>query len=120
MLVLFSSFPPFLSNAEGGSQSPSRTQTEQLFSDIKLWEDIIDKEADNFAGDNLVNHQEELSCLQSLMEQWTDVAVKVFTRHQEGEEQSPEQQRMLGLNAAVDRGLKICAERLSGENGAFE
>ncbi len=110
-------YHPLPSNAEKGAQSPSRSQTEQLFSDIKLWEDIVSEEADHFSGVTLLNCQEEISSLQSLVDKWTRVALQLFNRHQEEGAQSPENKRMQELNAAVDRGLKVYAERLSGENG---
>ncbi len=113
---MYSSFP---SNAEEGGQGPSRSQTEQLFSDIKLWEDIVNQEADNFSGVTLLDCQEELSSLQSLVDKWTEVALLMFNRHQGEGTQSPENKRMLELNTAVDRGLKVYAERLSGENGGY-
>jgi len=53
------------------------------------------------------------------MEAWTEVAVKLFTRHQE-ETDIPENTRMQALNMAVDRGLKIYGDRISGENGEFQ
>ncbi len=114
---MYSSFP---SNAEEGGQGPSRSQTEQLFSDIKLWEDIVNQEADNFSGVTLLDCQEELSSLQSLVDKWTEVALLMFNRHQGEGTQSPENKRMLELNTAVDRGLKVYAERLSGENGGYK
>ena len=106
------------SDSEDGSQCPNESQMEKLFSDIKVWQDIVNQEAENFTGDSLLNRQEELSSLTSLMEQWTEVSVTLFTRHQEeGQGQSAENKRMLQLNANVEWGLKVYGERISGENG---
>ena len=88
-------------------------------SDIKRWQDVVNKEAENFTGDILIGRQEEIKSLSSLLESWTEVSVQLFTRHQvsEGAEVSLENQRMLELNAAIENYHAQCGVRVGGENG---
>ena len=99
--------------------APPKKVIERLLSNIKGWEDIINKEAENFTGDILIGRQEEIKGLTSLMESWTDVSVRLFTRHQEVEnaEKSLENERMLSLNVAIQAYHAHCGVRVGGENG---
>ena len=111
-----------LSDTDGVVHTPNKALIERLFSEVKVWQEIINNESENFAGDTLVNHQEEIASLRSLVERWTEVSVKLFTRHQtdvkgDGLGGSSENKRMLVLNSSIDGGLKQCGERVSGENG---
>ena len=114
--------PSSFSDADGVVHTPNRALIERLFSEVKVWQEVINNESENFVGDTLVNRQEEIASLQSLVEQWTEVSVKLFTRHQEDEKGdgiggSSENKKMLVLNTSIDTGLKQCGERVSGENG---
>lgn len=57
----------------------------------------------------------------SQVEEWTEVAVQLFMRHQPSDDAPHciEQQTMLRLNSTIDRYLTQCGTRLAGENGEF-
>ena len=99
--------------------APPRKVIERLWSDIKGWEEIVNKEAENFTGDVLIGRQEEIKGLASLMERWTEVSVQLFTRHQvmDNDEKSLENERMLALNTAIEAFHAQCGARVGGENG---
>lgn len=103
----------------GVVQAPSKKVIERLWGDIKRWEDIINEEAENFTGDVLIGHQEEIKNLVSLVERWTEVSMQLFTRHQlaEDAEKSSENERMTALNSAIEIYLAQCGVRVAGENG---
>ena len=107
------------SSPEGVVQAPPKKMIERLLSDIKRWQDVINKEAENFTGDILIGRQEEIKSLSSLMESWTEVSVQLFTRHQisEGAKMSLKNQRMLEMNTAIENYHAQCEVRLGGENG---
>lgn len=106
---------------------------------MKTWQDIINKGAENFAGDTLLNRQEELKVLYLLMEQWSQISLQLFTRHQKvrgsatGSGLMTEQRiasadtstiiqqsrRMTQINSAVNYKLALCGDRAAGENGEW-
>ena len=107
------------STPEGVVQAPPKKVVERLLTDIKQWEGIVNEEAENFTGDILIGRQEEIKGLTSLMEKWTEVSVQLFMRHQTADdaEKSPENKRMLVLNAAIETYHAQCGVRMGGENG---
>lgn len=62
------------------------------------------------------------------VEQWTEVAVEIFSRHQEMNRfdyapsdyaHSPEHQAMLSLNSDINVATDYCTTQASGENGEY-
>ena len=87
------------STPEGVVHAPPKKVIERLLNDIKQWEAIINEEAENFTGDILIGHQEDIKSLASLVESWTEVSVQIFTRHQHADdaEKSLENKRMRNI-----------------------
>ena len=93
---------------------------------MKVWQELINKESENFAGETLLSHQDELKQIISCVEKWSDVSLQVFVRHRkvlgtELEEDGVVQQnkRMVQINEAIDLKLAMCSERITGENGTM-
>lgn len=108
---------------------------ENLWSEIKTWQEIIGLESEQFSGDALVANQEELKYLSRLMEKWTDICYQVFSRHEEtvDAKESPsisvatkdealklmkeQSKTMKSILQAIDARLLDCKSRIGGENG---
>ena len=65
-------------------------------------------------------------CCVLQVERWTELALEVFSRHKEMNQydhapsdhtHSPEHQTMLSLGAEVERAMRQCTTRASGDNG---
>ena len=61
---------------------PSDKYLTHLWSDMKIWQSILNSEAENFAGDNLLGKLDTLKYLSSLVEVWTEIAVEIISRHE--------------------------------------
>ena len=60
---------------------PSHKYLGHLWAEMRIWLSIINSEAENFAGDNLVMKLDVLKHLSDLVEKWTGTALEVFSRH---------------------------------------
>lgn len=69
---------------------PSHKYLGHLWAEMKIWQSIINSEAENFAGDNLINKLDSIKVLSALVEKWTSTALQVFARHQKQQEQDKE------------------------------
>ena len=115
----------FYRNSEGTVQLPNRKKVERLWNDLKIWQNVINEEAEHFTGDILINSQDELKSLTSLVQKWTEVSLQLFTRHQvtaEGEDEKKtelrkESEMMRQINAEIEVYLNRCDVRITGENG---
>ena len=67
----------FLSPDEGCVQPPGKELVEDLLKDLKCWEELCTKEAERFAGGNLLSCNEQIYHLYKRVEDWTDIALKV-------------------------------------------
>ena len=72
-LIDFFSYSP----DQGRVIAPGKELVEELYSEMKAWEDMCNKEAEKFVGGNLLSCQEQLYHLYKKVEAWTDVAHKV-------------------------------------------
>lgn len=106
-----------LTNEETGLFSaPSQSMVQQLWMDVQQFEEIFSKETEHFAGEILLAKQEIIKSLAELVEQWTDMAMKMFCRHQI-DSTAEEFEMMRKINANIDQLLAEYGVRVSGENG---
>ena len=111
---------------------PPRAEMKNLWSELQVWQEIINAEADKFAGTALLSNLEELKYLASLVEKWTETALRLFMRHQRpfsgsssvasgtsygASETALQNKKMVQLNRVVDTKLTMCRNRSAGENG---
>ena len=69
--------------ADGTVTVPSHKYLGHLWAEMKVWLGVINKEAENFTGDQLVNNQDSIKGLSELVEKWTSIAMVIFGRHQQ-------------------------------------
>ena len=69
-------------------------------------------------GETLLSREDELYRMNKQVDNWTDVALKVFNRHQTSDGQRwPQHQVMQRLNGEVDKLHQQYHVRVIGENG---
>lgn len=62
---------------------PTHKYLGHLWAEMRIWLSIINTEAENFAGDNLVMKLDVLKHLTELVEKWTGTALEIFSRHKQ-------------------------------------
>ncbi|EDO47152.1 predicted protein, partial [Nematostella vectensis] len=78
---------------------PSQKFISDLSEDMKAWEEVFNQEAERFTGEVLLAREDELYHMNKQVDKWTDVALKVFGRHQTPEgERWPQHIEMKELN----------------------
>ena len=120
------------SSSDGGVEIPTEDVLRQLLGELKVWQDVINGEAEQFAGNSFLARQEELKNLFILLDQCTDISIELFTRHHKllSCERTPSMSamivtndtcklswRMAAIMQALDEKLATCSSRVRGENG---
>lgn len=106
-------------NYDNGSVRPPDEQfIKNLFVDLRSWEGTLNQEAEHFTGETLLSREDELNQMNRQVDGWTDVALKVFSRHEAaGGTRWPQHEVMSLLNQEVDRLHQQYHVRIIGENG---
>ncbi|XP_020618075.1 axonemal dynein light chain domain-containing protein 1-like [Orbicella faveolata] len=103
---------------DGSVRPPDEQFIKSLFEDLKSWEETLNQEAEHFTGETLLSREDELYQMNRQVDGWTDVALKVFSRHQADDgTRWPQHEIMLQLNQEVDRLHQQYHVRVIGENG---
>lgn len=111
-------FQKIVNYDDGSVRPPDGQLIKNLFEDLKTWEETLNQEAEHFTGETLLSREEELYQMNKEVDGWTDVALKVFSRHQSQDgTRWPQHEVMLQLNAEVDRLQQQYHVRIIGENG---
>ena len=121
-----------------------REEMEVLWKKLSQWQQIINLQSEQFSGEVLLERQEQLKDIKTIVSQWTELSLAVVRRHQEqgwkqkqhqqqeeeGKEEEKEreedkqtdggsQQSMMTLMARIEVFMKHLATRTSGENGTY-
>ncbi|XP_046844045.1 axonemal dynein light chain domain-containing protein 1-like isoform X2 [Xenia sp. Carnegie-2017] len=110
-------FQKFISSDGGHVQVPEKILIEELLCDMKSWEEMCSKEGEKFTGGSLLSSQEHLILLYHKVEEWTDVAHKIFRRHTFCDRNVIYTEEMMTLNKIVEKLHQQFQIRVSGENG---
>ncbi|KAJ7337274.1 Axonemal dynein light chain domain-containing protein 1 [Desmophyllum pertusum] len=103
---------------DGSVRPPDEQFIKSLFEDLKSWEETLNQEAEHFTGETLLSREDELYQMNRQVDGWTDVALKVFSRHQADDgTRWPQHEVMLQLNQEVDLLHQQYHVRIIGENG---
>ncbi len=85
---------------------------------MKRWEEVINSEIERFSGDVLLSCEDDLIKMSKMVDDWSDVASKIFRRHPTSDgSEKPERQMMSSLNHDVEKLHKEFRLRMTGENG---
>ena len=113
---------------------PSQTILSQLSDEIRFWLDTVSCEADQYAGVSLLAHLDELNHITLLMDKWTDVSLKLISRHQKlsSSKETPLQSammvadgikkqsnRMVCITQALDAKLTSFKTRIRGDESGM-
>lgn len=106
-------------NYDNGSVRPPDEQfIKNLSEDLKSWEETLNQEAEHFTGETLLSREDELYQMNREVDGWTDVALKVFSRHEADDGTRWLQHEVMSqLNQEVDRLHQQYHVRIIGENG---
>lgn len=122
------------SGAGDDVEVPSHAILIQLWEEMRVWQNIISREAEQYAGDSLLAHQDELKQLSLLMEKWTNISFQLFSRHQNSSTSNgtpsksaavmadsimKQRQRMLSIMQALNTKLAVYNARIRGESGTI-
>lgn len=111
-------FQKIVNYDDGSVRPPDEQFIKNLFEDLKSWEETLNQEAEYFTGETLLSREEELHQMNKEVDKWTDVALKVFSRHQAKDgTRWPQHEVMSQLNTEVDRLQQQYHVRIIGENG---
>ncbi|XP_032220070.1 axonemal dynein light chain domain-containing protein 1 [Nematostella vectensis] len=111
-------FDKIVNYDDGSVTIPSQKFISDLSEDMKAWEEVFNQEAERFTGEVLLAREDELYHMNKQVDKWTDVALKVFGRHQTPEgERWPQHIEMKELNQNVDKLHQQYHVRIIGENG---
>lgn len=111
-------FQKIVNYDDGSVRPPDQQFIKNLFEDLKSWEETLNQEAELFTGETLLSREEELHQMNKEVDYWTDVALKIFSRHQaEDGTRLPQHEVMSLLNTEVDRLHQQYHVRIIGENG---
>ncbi|XP_067017246.1 axonemal dynein light chain domain-containing protein 1-like isoform X2 [Acropora muricata] len=111
-------FQKIVNYDDGSVRPPDQQFIKRLYEDFKSWEGALNEEAELFTGETLLAREEELHLMNKEVDCWTDVAVKIFSRHQsEDGSRWPQHEVMLQFNTEVDRLHQQYHLRIIGENG---
>lgn len=92
---------------------PSHKYLALLWAEMKVWQSIINREAENFSGDNLITNQDTLKSLSALVENWSSVALEIFGRHQQEQEGGSRPESRSG--SGMDMGARLSTASVKGE-----
>lgn len=103
---------------EGTVHPLQLTEVQTLFDVLKSWEEVFNIEAERFTGDTLLSCEDDLLQLNNCIDNWVEVALKIFANHpmQDGSNH-PQHLTMLELNKKVMSLHHSFQLRMSGENG---
>ena len=97
---------------------PETSTISKLCENMKQWDEIFTTEIERFSGDVLLSSEDDLLKMTRLVDDWTDVASKIFRRHPTKDgSQRPEHESMVLLNIEVDKLHRNIKLRMTGENG---
>ncbi|XP_033119171.1 axonemal dynein light chain domain-containing protein 1-like isoform X2 [Anneissia japonica] len=107
------------------AKAPSKEVIRQLYEDLRHWEENLNKEVERFGGDVLLGHEESMYMISKQTEQWTEIAIKVFSRHKpDNGQEYPDHEKMLIMNKRTEDLKEECHQlmrqfqiKVNGENG---
>ena len=99
---------------------------------MKVWQDIIGSESEQFSGDILVAKQDDVKYLMNLLEKLSEICYQIFTRHEHSQNSKDifdaqaieatklmkkQSKIMQGILQGLDARLMEFMSRVGGENG---
>ncbi|PAA74893.1 hypothetical protein BOX15_Mlig006576g2, partial [Macrostomum lignano] len=92
--------------------------TSQVLGKLRELEALLNKEANAFGGDVMLDLQESMASMRRLMLTWNDTCVTLFARHRaEDGAEFPEKKTMSAVSSLVEKLMRQLNIRLIGENG---
>lgn len=112
-------------------------ETEELWKNMTEWQQILNLQSEQFSGEVLLQRQEDLKSIRTVISQWTEVSLALVWRHhdaiskrqqQEEEKEEGEKKKMeenqavnqhsvMSIIGHIDVFMEQLATRSSGENG---
>lgn len=103
---------------EGTVHPPEDEYIKALFTDMKSWEEVFNKECERFMGDVLLTCEDDLLQLHKCVDSWNQTAAKIFNNHPTNDlGNHPQHVQMMELNSKVNKLHNDFKLRMSGENG---
>ena len=104
---------------EGTVNPPEKPTIAKLYGDMKHWEEVFNSEIERFSGDILLSCEDDLLKMNATVDDWSEVALKIFRRHPNKikDENRLEHELMLSLNKEIDKLHRHFKSRMTGENG---
>lgn len=100
---------------------PSVEMIQSMYDDMRLWQQILNKEVEKFGGDVLLTREDSLEQIQKQVDSWTETALQVFNRHKPNDgSENPNQEKlenMISLTQECQKLHKQYQIRVNGENG---
>ena len=127
-----------LQSEEDGVKCLEMDETEEIWKNLSEWQQILNLQSEQFSGEVLLQRQEDLKSIRTVISQWTEVSLALVWRHhhanskkqpqEEGKEEEGEkeenqpdeslnQQSVMSILDHIDVFMKQLATRSSGENG---
>ena len=124
---------------EDGVKGLEMDEIEELWKNLSEWQQILNLQSEQFSGEVLLQRQEDLKSIRTVISQWTEVSLALVWRHydangikqqpppEEEEEETVEDENqpdesvnqhfVMSMIAHTDVFMEQLATRTSGENG---
>lgn len=106
---------------EGTVNVPAKEDMKDLYEVLKSWESQFESENERFSGDALLACEDDLLCMMSCMDNWTDCSLRIFAHHPNKDRTAHVQKiAMLNMNEKVQLFHDQLKFRMTGDNGLAE